>query len=69
MSSVRLTMADLRSAGHCARGIRQFFDKHGLDVAQLVREGVPEDELAHIDDANLKQALGVARARVQKENQ
>lgn len=52
-----LTMQDLRRAGHCANGIRLFFAQHNLDLGKLVREGIPTEELEHIDDVNLQEVI------------
>lgn len=53
----RVTMQDIRAEGYCLPGLRSFCDAHGIDLRQLVREGVPVAELSGIEDANLQKIL------------
>lgn len=64
MSEVRVTMNDLRTAGHCASGIREFFKVNNLDLVKLVREGLTEEDLAHVHDVNMDRVKEIAAARV-----
>jgi len=60
MSDERLTMGNLRAAGFCAAGIREFCAEHALDYRELLRSGLPFDVLEPIGDAmvnNLIQRL------------
>ena len=54
-----------RQLRYCARGIRAFFARHGLDYAVFVRDGIPADELlsATGGDAMASAAVEVARER------
>jgi hypothetical protein len=63
MPEVRVTMDDLRVAGHCAPGIVKFFESHSLDLRRLVREGLPLSEFEGIDDVNLERVKTIAADR------
>ena len=60
---MRITMRDIRAAKMCSRGARQFFDRHGLDWGDFVRNGVLIEIIEKIDDAMAQQVVGVARER------
>jgi len=62
---VRITMRDIRAAKMCSRGARQFFDRHGLDWGDFVRNGVLIEIIEKIDDAMAQQVVGVAREQRQ----
>ena len=62
---MRITMRDIRAAKMCSRGARQFFDRHGLDWADFVRNGVLIEIIEKIDDAMAQQVVGVAREQRQ----
>ncbi|MZR14218.1 hypothetical protein GQE99_14440 [Maritimibacter sp. DP07] len=40
---VRITVADLRACGICPNVKQAFFDRHGLDWREFVREGISVD--------------------------
>lgn len=63
MDEVRITMNDLRRAGHCASGIKAFFSRHDVSLRKLAREGVTLEEVAHIKDANLDRVIEMAKER------
>lgn len=65
---MRLTSRDCLDAGYCVKGQRGFFEGHGFDFRQFVREGLPFDQLQHIEDSNLDRAMEYARRRAEKEN-
>ena len=62
---MRITMRDIRAAKMCSRGARQFFDRHGLDWGDFVRNGVLIEIIEKIDDAMAQQVVGVAREQRQ----
>ena len=62
---MRITMRDIRAAKMCSRGARQFFDRHGLDWSDFVRNGVLIEIIEKIDDAMAQQVVGVAREQRQ----
>lgn len=59
----RMTLADCREAGYCGRGVREKFDLLGLDFRRLVKEGIPVEELRHIDDAQIQRLVDMIDGR------
>lgn len=41
MTDARITMRHIRQLGFCASGAREWCKRHGIDMRQLAREGVP----------------------------
>lgn len=62
-SEPRVTITDVRRAGFCVLGLREWCDTHDVNLRKLVTEGIPESEYQHIDDANLELIL-----RIKSEN-
>jgi hypothetical protein len=46
-----ITYTDLRNMKLCRRGIRLFFDEHGLDWDKFREEGISEEDLLSTGDA------------------
>lgn len=63
MTEPRVTMADVRARRWCARGAREFCQRHGLDWTGFVREGVPCSVLEAIGDGVGLELAAAARAR------
>lgn len=40
----RITVTDIRSDGHCARGIKKWFEARGYDFRVILKEGVDARE-------------------------
>lgn len=59
-----VTMADLRRAKCCSSGARDFFQRHGLDWNAFLKEGIPVDTLAAIDDAMAQQVVEAVRGQL-----
>lgn len=62
---MRVTVQDMRAitGRPCAKGSRRFCEDHGISWDRFVTEGIPIEEIEHIDDYVLKQVIEVARAR------
>ena len=60
---MRVTITDVRMAGYCGAGLREFCQNHGLDLVKLVREGLPVEQFEAIDDAHAKNVLVQTYAR------
>ncbi len=58
-----LTLRDGLKAGLCVSGQKRFFQTHGLDFAEYVRNGLDVESLSHIEDVNLQRAIAVATER------
>ena len=48
---LRITINDIRDAGHCVRGARDWFEAHGLDFKAFLREGIDEETFVGTGDA------------------
>jgi hypothetical protein len=59
----RITLQDMRSLKYCAKGSRQFFTRHNLDWSRFVSDGIPVDEIAHIEDGMLRRLIEKAKQR------
>jgi len=46
----RVTIQDVRDAGHCVAGARRWFEAHGMDFRAFIAEGIPEDEFLERGD-------------------
>lgn len=58
-----VTMRDIRSAKMCSRGTRAFFERHGLDYSDFLKNGIQAGKLAATGDAMALQVIEVARGR------
>lgn len=45
-----VTMRDVRGAGFCSSGARQFFNLHSLDWSKFLKEGLPVTVFEGIED-------------------
>lgn len=64
MNEIRVTINDVRMAGYCGSGLREFCDAHGINLPKLIREGLPVEELEKIEDARIHNVLEQTYARV-----
>lgn len=67
--SIIVTMEHVRAAGIpgarvlCAPGIRLWAQRHGIDVRQFCREGMPIEEVERLGDAFARRVAAIARSR------
>lgn len=47
----RVTISDVRAAGFCVRGARDWFARHGLDLRAFLQNGIDEQEALETGDA------------------
>lgn len=59
----KITIDDIRQAGHCVRGTRDWFDQHGLDFKDMLKNGIEESEFLDTGDALAQQVVERKRAR------
>lgn len=52
-----LTAADLKSYGYCVSGQRGWFQAHGIDFKNFVRNGMKIGEAKLIDDAAMQESV------------
>ena len=62
MSEIRATMKHIRACRMCSRGARAWFDRHGLDWTEFLKQGVPVEALEQTGDAMAIQVAAAARA-------
>jgi hypothetical protein len=56
-------MSDIKSAGFCLLGLRKFCLDFGINIKDLATSGIPVEDVANIQDANLSIVLGVVESR------
>jgi hypothetical protein len=61
-----VTINDCRAAGYCVTGIRDHCALIGVDFRRLVREGIPLEELAGLEDQIVLRCIGKAKEREAK---
>lgn len=42
---------DIRLAGHCVRGAGKWFERHGLNFREFIKNGLPADQFIAAGDA------------------
>lgn len=63
MEDFRVTVSDIRSTGHCALGIRRWFERNGFDFRHVLRNGVLASEMEATGDGQGIQVVERLRAR------
>ena len=61
-----ITINDIRLAGHCPAGARDWFRDHGLDFKGFLRDGARASELLAVEDNGL--AVQVIERKKAREN-
>lgn len=56
-----VTMRHMREVGYCARGVREFFARHGLDWSAFLRDGIAAQRLEDTGDAMAARVAAHAR--------
>lgn len=59
----RVTISDVRAAGYCVRGAREWFARHGLDFRAFLKHGIAEHELLASGDAIAAEVIKQKRER------
>ena len=63
MAGHDITTSDIREAGFCVDGLREWVEAHDLDLRKVVRGKYTIEELQHVNDANLQRVLNAAKKR------
>lgn len=58
-----IRIQDLRAAGFCNHGAREFFRQHDWDWYDFLQNGVDADKAIATNDANAIRAADIARMR------
>lgn len=53
----KITVTDLRRAGHCASGIKRWFDTQGIDFRAFLKDGIDDETLRATGDGQVLNAL------------
>lgn len=60
---VIVTLEDCRTLGFCMGAVRPWFEQHGFDWRDFVRNGIEADRLLATDDHLARMAVSNAEAR------
>lgn len=58
-----ITIGDVSKAGYCARGARRWFEDHGFDFRNIIRNGVTAEALLATGDAMAERVVSARLAR------
>jgi hypothetical protein len=61
--TAKILHVDLTALRYCNRGSRQFFERHGLNWALFLQEGVDMEAVEKIDDEMAKAVVRQAKLR------
>ena len=56
-------MQHCREMGYCAFGVRRFFNEHGLDFKDFIKNGVDEETLARTEQGMALKLIEHAHAQ------
>lgn len=60
---MQVELQDLAALRYCHKGARRWFAMHGLDWETFLREGLPAETLASVNDPLANAAIEQARKR------
>lgn len=63
----KVTVNEIRRVGHCARGIKAWFESKGYDFKKILDEGVDANEILKLHDGFGDQVITRVRAKRQAE--
>lgn len=63
MENLIIRMVDIRASKLCSRGARTFFERHGLDWNDFLKNGIDSRALLNTEDAMAIKVVEVARGR------
>lgn len=53
----RITITDIRRAGHCAAGARTWFEAHEIDFRDFLKNGISVEQLKALNDGFAEQVI------------
>lgn len=59
--SVIVTIKHVRAAGMCASGARDFCKTNGYNWSEFIKNGIPVEQIEHINNALIKQVIKAAK--------
>jgi hypothetical protein len=60
---MRVTISDVRATGHCVLGIRQWFERHNIDFADFMRNGIEAEKLLATNDGLARRVVALVERR------
>jgi hypothetical protein len=69
MSGLIIRVEHMRAAGYCAKGAREFAQRHGFDWIAFVKEGVPAEQLIATGDAMAAEVVAHAERETRENGQ
>ena len=63
MKDNRITIKDIRLAGHCVKGAKRWFADHGLDFRDFLKNGIDEETFLNTNDGHARQVVDAKRRR------
>ena len=63
LSEFHITARDLYSCGFCTQGQKTWFEQHGLDFKDFLRNGITGDRLLATEDGMAVKAVEMLRTR------
>lgn len=60
---MRVTISDVRKTGHCVLGIRGWFESHGLDFPDFMRNGIEAEKLLATNDGIARRVVSLVEQR------
>lgn len=64
--SAMVTIDDCRAAGYCVSGVRRHCAAVGIDFRELVKVGIPVEDVENIEDAAVQRIVLKAKERLAK---
>lgn len=58
-----ITITDCRKAGHCASGVKKWFEGYGIDFRDFLKNGIDEETLLATGDARAIRVIELKRQR------
>ncbi len=58
-----ITVTDCRRAGHCATGIKRWFDDYDLDFRDFLKNGIDEEKFLATGDGRAHRVVELKRQR------
>lgn len=59
----KITVNEMRRAGHCSRGIKAWFESKGYDFRTVLKEGVTAEEILKLHDGFGDQVISRVREK------
>jgi hypothetical protein len=61
VADLTITITDVRRAGYCASGARKWFEAHGFDFRQVIKNGVSAEALLATGDGLAERVVRLTR--------